>query len=109
MFHRPKLSACQYQRLEKTDQFSNYDQGTNVDDFYLTKDFFDAYLFLPQVKLQRNNPKEHVITGHQNDYEISYTYEYQNNLTVTKTGMMRQIRGKGSGQSLQITNRFSYY
>lgn len=95
--------------LEKTDRFSNYDNKTNVDDFYLMKDFFDTYLFLPQVKLQKNNPLKHQITGSQNDYEISYTYEYQNNLPVKKTGLMKQTRGTNAGQSLQITNLFNYY
>jgi hypothetical protein len=95
--------------LEKTDRFSNYDNKTNVDDFYLVKDFFDTYLFLPQVKLQKNNPLKQHITGVQNDYEITYTYEYQNNLPVKKVGNMKQTRGTGNGQTLQITNRFNYY
>lgn len=95
--------------LEKTDRFSNYDNKTNVDDFYLVKDFFDTYLFLPQVKLQKNNPLKQHITGVQNDYEITYTYDFQDNLPVKKTGMMKRTRGTGSGQTLQITNQFSYY
>ena len=95
--------------LEKTDRFSNYDNKTNVDDFYLVKEFFDTYLFLPQVKLQKNNPLKQQITGVQNDYEITYTYDFQNNLPVRKTGLMKQTRGSGSGQTLQITNQFNYY
>jgi hypothetical protein len=95
--------------LEKTDSFSDYDNKTNVDDFYLVKEFFDTYLFLPQVKLQKNNPLKHQITGVRNDYEITYTYDFQNGLPVRKTGMMQQTRGSGSGQTLQITNQFNYY
>jgi len=91
------------------DQFSNYDDKTNVDDFYLLEDFFDTYLFLPRVKLQKNNPLKQQINTIQNDYDISYTYKYENNLPVQKTGMLKQTRGAGSGQSLQITDLFNYY
>ena len=79
--------------LEKTDRFSDYDNKTNADDFYLVKEFFDTYLFLPQVKLQKNNPLKQQITGVHNDYEITYTYDFQNNLPVKKTGIMTQTRG----------------
>ena len=58
-----------------------------------SKEFFDTYLFLPQVKLQKNNPLKQQITGVQNDYEITYTYDFQNNLPVKKTGIMTQTRG----------------
>lgn len=106
--HYYNLSGSQLV-LVKTDRFSNYDDKTNVDDFYLLKDFFDTYLFLPQVKLQKNNALKQQITGTQNDYDISYTYEYQNNLPVRKTGMMTQTRGTDTGKTLQITNQFNYY
>ena len=106
--HYYNISGTQL-TLEKTDKFSNYDNKINVDDFYLMKDFFDTYLFLPQEKLQKNNPLKQQITGVKNDYEISYTFQYQNNLPVKKTGMMRQTRGTSTGQSLQIINQFNYY
>jgi hypothetical protein len=95
--------------LETTYRFSNYDNKTNVDDFYLVKEFVDTYLSLPQVKLQKNNPLKREINGVQNDYEITYTYDFENNLPVRKAGMMKQTRGSGSGQTLQITNQFNYY
>ena len=59
--------------------------------------------------MQKNNPLKQHITGVQNDYEITYTYEHQNNLPVKKTGSMKQTRGMGNGQTLQITNQFTYY
>lgn len=93
----------------KTIQFSNYDDKTNVDDFYLLEDFFDTYLFLPQVKLQKNNPLKQQITGPENDFEILYTYRYQNDLPVKKTGVSTQIRGASNGQPVQIANLFNYY
>jgi hypothetical protein len=95
--------------LVKTDKFSDYDNKINVDDFYLMKDFFDTYLFLPQVKLQGNNPSKHQVITPANDYDISYVYEYQNNLPVKKTATLLQTRGSNAGQSLIITNQFNYY
>ncbi len=95
--------------LVKKDLFSDYDDKTNVDDFYLLKEFFDSYLFLPQVKLQKNNPLRQQITTIQNDYDISYTYEYLNTFPVNKRLVMKQTRGTGSGQTKQFINQFSYY
>jgi hypothetical protein len=93
----------------KTIQFSNYDDKTNVDDFYLLEDFFDTYLFLPQVKLQKNNPKKQQITGPENDFEISYTYDYLNNLPMKKKAVTTQTRGIGKRQPVQTTSSFNYY
>lgn len=90
-------------------EFSNYDDKTNVDDITLLKDFFDSYLFLPGVKLQKNNAMKLQITSIQNDYEISYTYAYQHDLPVRKNGSFRQTRGTGNEQPVQLLNLFSYY
>lgn len=95
--------------LEKTDFFSDYDNKTNVDDFHLVKEFFETYLFLPQVKLQKNNPRKQKIVTVQNDYEIVYTYTYQDNLPVSKFGIMTQTRGSGSGQMQELKTWFNYY
>jgi len=94
--------------LAKRDEFSNYDNQTNVDDFYLLEDFFDSFLFLPQVKLQKNNPKKQLILGEINDFQIDYTYEFQNNLPVKKTGIFRQTRG-GNSNPVQFVNQLTYY
>jgi hypothetical protein len=96
-------------KLVKKDLFSDYDDKTNVDDFYLLKEFVDSYFFLPQVKLQKNNPLRQQIITVENDYEISYTYEYLNTLPVNKRLIMKQTRGTGSGQTKQFINQFSYY
>lgn len=96
--------------LGKTEKFSNYDNKINVDDFYLIEDFFDTYLFLPQVKFQKNNPQKHQIVTTAAGYDIVYTYDYQNDLPVKRIGMMTQIVGNGSeAQPIQITSIYSYY
>jgi len=95
--------------LSKRDVFSDYDTKTNVDDFYLLEDFFDTFLFLPQVKFQKNNPQKQRITGVDTDYDIVYTYEYQNNLPVKRTGIVTKTRGSGTGEPIQIFNHYNYY
>ena len=62
--------------LTNSVKFTGYDQGINVDDFYLLKNFFDDLLFLPQVKFQKNNPAHVTMTGINNDYTIDYNYQY---------------------------------
>lgn len=93
----------------KTVQFGQYDNTTNVDDFYLLEDFFDTFLFLPQVKLQQNNPLRQQVMSPENDFEILYTYQYQDNLPAKKTAVMTQTRGTGNRQCIQTTNLFNYY
>ena len=95
--------------LSTTFVFSEYDNGTNVDDFYLFKNFFEDVLFLPQVKIQRNNPGLVQIKGAENDYEIRYNYTYQNGLPIQKQGVFRQTRGSGSGGTTNLLTTFSYY
>lgn len=93
------------------EEFSDYDNKVNVDNITLLKGFyfFDSYLFLPQVKLQKNNPrKEHIISP-VNEYDISNSYEYQNDLPVTKFSLVNQTKG-GNGQGpIQVSEQFSYY
>lgn len=89
--------------------FSNYDNKKNVDDFYMLEDFFDTFLFLPQVKLQQNNPQLELVTGDVNDYRITYTYQYNNDLPKNKSGMMTQTKGASQGKTFAFTNLFNYH
>jgi hypothetical protein len=93
----------------KTIQFSQYDDKTNVDDFYLLGDFFDSFLFLPQVKLQKNNPGKQLITAPEGDCEIVYTYCYENNLPVEKTSVLLEREEDGNGVPVKTASLFSYY
>lgn len=90
--------------------FYNYDDKTNVDDFYLLKGgFLENLLFLPQVKLQKNNPRNRQIISVENDYEITYVYQYQNALPTVKTATILQTRGTDAGRSIQTIDQFTYY
>lgn len=95
--------------LTTTVKFTNYDQGNNVDDFYLLKNFFEDLLFLPQVKLQKNNPAHETITGITNDYIIDYSYQYNaDKLPVQKNSTLAITKGSNAGQQFTFTDSFSY-
>jgi hypothetical protein len=95
-------------KLSRTFQFSQYDGATNVDDFYVFKNFFEDVIFLPGVKLQKNNPRLVRILGEQNDFEITYTYNYRDNKPILKNGIFKQTRGGGSGETSLVTS-YTYY
>jgi hypothetical protein len=91
------------------EEFFDYDKKPNVDDIILLKDFFSSYLFLPQVKLQINNPVRVNVTSDVNEYQISNSYEYQNNLPLVKFSLVNQTKG-GNGQGpIQVSTHYSYY
>jgi hypothetical protein len=91
-------------------EFTNYDNNTNVDDLILLKTFyyFDDYLFLPHVRLQKNNPLKEYITTPTTEYDVSYTYKYQNGLPAARTAVTTTKGGNGQGP-IQYTDRYSYY
>lgn len=95
--------------LSSTRKYREYDNKTNVDDFYVMMDFFDTFLFLPQVKLQSNNPGKELIVGGANEFDITYTYEFENNLPVRKITDIEQTKGDNAGQKGHFTNQFTYY
>jgi hypothetical protein len=92
------------------DEFSDYDNRINVDDFsVLKKDFFSAYLFLPGVRLQKNNPgRQHIVAGG-NEFDIRYSYQYQNGLPVSKTATITEKIGTVIQEPKTVTTQFSYY
>jgi len=95
--------------LSSTITFTNYDEGINVDDFYLLKNFFDDFLFLPQVKLQKNNPAHETIQTVSTDYAIDYTYQYNSSkLPVEKDYIISITRGTNTGQQYAEKDQFSY-
>jgi len=90
-------------------QYKDYDNGINVDDFSLLKNFFEPLFFLPSVRLQKNNARTEIITEIQNDFTINYHYEYHNGLPVTQEGTMTQTRGNGIGETFNFSIAYSYY
>ena len=104
-----RTSGNQPLALSTVTQYAQYDNGTNTDDVYLLKDFMSHLLYLPQVKFQKNNPGVVTIQNLSTDYRIDYTYSYDNNLPVTKSGRMEQTRGADAGKVFNFTNTYSYY
>lgn len=96
-------------KLLQTREYSNYDNEVNVDDFYKLHGFMETFLFLPQVKLQVNNPGKEITFSDTNTFEIIYTYQFNDHLPVTKSGEMRQTRGGNNNQVFRFTNSFTYY
>jgi hypothetical protein len=95
--------------LTNSVKFTGYDQGINVDDFYLLKNFFDDLLFLPQVKFQKTNPAHVTMTGINNDYTIDYIYQYNTDkLPTQKSYTIIATRGSSAGQQFTGTDQFSY-
>lgn len=95
--------------LTITVELKDYDQGVNVDDFYLLKDFFDDLLFLPQVKLQKNNPRQLTWHGVDEDIIFNYSYQYDNNkLPLEKDYTILVTRGTNAGSQFTGRDQFLY-
>ncbi len=110
MDHYYSSSPGQPLEWSSRDEFSEYDNQTNVDDFsVLKKDFFAPYLFLPQVRLQKNNPRRQHIISAGNEFEIINSYQYQNGLPVSKTAIVTEKRGGVIEEPKTVTTQFSYY
>ncbi len=96
-------------QFSSTTKYLDYDAGVNVDDFSSFKNFFETLLYLPAVKLQKNNARTVLILGTDNDYKINYTYQYSNGLPVVKAARMQQTRGTGTGNTTNFSTTFIYY
>jgi hypothetical protein len=95
--------------LEKinTYDFEQFDDKFNPQSNYLLKE--SHYLYLPQVRLQKNNPGKVVVSGIANDFEFDNTYLYNDTLPVMKTSLMKQTRGNGAGMTRTGVTRYTYY
>lgn len=89
--------------------YDTYDNGKNVDDFNLLKEVDDNLLYLPGIRLQLNNSKNIRITGVQNDYEITNSWQYQDGVPVLKQSKRKQVRGSNAGMELTSNTTYSYY
>ena len=107
--HRPFIENVQ-QDVTFTDRFEEYDANTNVDGFMLLHDGSDHLPVLPNVVLQKNNPRKNVRTGDGVNYEVTYTYDYlQNKYPVKKNGVMLITSGTQEGHTFQLRTSYTYY
>lgn len=93
------------------DRFEEYDDGINVDGFDLLHDeFFDHVLLLPGVQLQIGNPGRQIRSGDGTNFEVEYTYAYDDSgRPLTKNGLLTILNGSDTGRVITISSEFSYY
>ena len=108
--HRPKIDGFQ-EETNGVVSFEQYDTGINVDGFGLIHDdFFDHFVLLPGVVLQKSNPRRETRTGDGLTYVVDYTYAYDGaGRPVTKTGDLVITGGGQVGTHVQTRSAFTYY
>lgn len=94
-----------------TDRFEQYDDKINVDGFGLIHhEFFDHLVLLPEVQLQKNNPRKETRTGDAENYTADYTYTYNDkNAPLTKNGNLVFLTGAHTGEHFNVSTTYSYY
>jgi hypothetical protein len=107
--HRPANS----EQTESTliDRFEQYDNKINVDGFSLLHpDFFEHLFLLPQVQLQKNNPAKETLTSNTINYQINYTYTYnEKNAPLTKKGDAIITNSDNTTQTFKTSSTYTYY
>ena len=107
--HRPAMDG----QPESTviDRFEGYDDKINVDVFRLLHpDFFEHLFLLPGVQLQINNPRKETRTGDGTNYQVNYTYTYnEKNEPLTKKGEGIITNGDDPLQTFKTSSTYTYY
>lgn len=107
--HRPPMEG----QIESTviDKFERYDDKINVDGFSLLHpDFFEHLFLLPGVQLQINNPGKETINANGTNYQVDYTYTYnEKNTPLTKKGKGIITNADGTTQTFETSSTFTYY
>ena len=95
-----------------SETYDNYDDKVNAEGFDLLIPLPQNHLiFLPEYKLQINNPRHVVRTGTPGtDYIVDYQYTYDNkNRPVSKTGDLVFTGGQQVGQHFTTGTTYSWY
>ena len=94
-----------------TTHFDEYDDKINVDDFTLIHDgIHDHFLLLPELHLQRNNPRKQWVTGITDQYTVKYIFTYNaDNTPILKSGELVFNSGSLSGKKFLVSTNYSYY
>jgi hypothetical protein len=93
------------------DRYEQYDNKINAQGFSLLHDeFFDHFVFLPGIQLQKNNPGRETRTGDGDNYKVDYTYTYNDrNAPLTRSGDFVYTNGANTGQRFQLSSVYTYY
>jgi hypothetical protein len=108
--HRPAIEGFQPETTVK-DRFEQYDNGINVDSFSLIHDdFFEHLVLLPEVQLQKSNPRRVTRTGDSDNFTLDYTYTYDpRNRPLASSGDLGFTTGPHAGEHFPVGSVFSYY
>lgn len=91
-------------------KYTDYDDKVNVDDITILKGFFEDFLFLPQVKLQKNNPAHETYEGVAEDYSFDFTYHYNSKkLPIEMDQSSLVTRGNQAGFHSTSKTIYTYY
>jgi len=89
--------------------FDQYDDKINVDDFDLLKYNFGHVVYLPGIRLQNNNPRYRHQENAVNEFEITYSYTYNDRLPMVKTTTVKKLRGDNAGLTTTGNTTYSYF
>ena len=108
--HRPAIEGVQ-DETTTVDRYEGYDDKINVDGFSLLHDdFFDHFVLLPGLRLQKGNPRTVTRTGDGINFTVDYTYVYDDrNRPLAKNGELTITNGADAGRRIEIGSVFSYY
>lgn len=96
--------------LQWKDTYSNYDNKPGVEGFAQIHPEDDELIFLPGVEIQKNNPGKIVRTGEALNYEIVYTYTYdEQGKPTTKKGDFLITSGPNQGTRSELHTFYTYY
>jgi hypothetical protein len=107
--HRPAIAGQDESTVN--DRYEQYDNKINAQGFSLLHDeFFDHFVFLPGVQLQKNNPGKETRTGDGDNYKVDYTYTYDDrSAPLTRSGDFVYTTGPDAGQRFQLSSIYTYY
>jgi hypothetical protein len=108
--HHPAIPGLQ-DEVNVVDRYEQYDAGINVDGFSLIhSEFFDHLVLLPQVQLQRGNPRKLTRSGDGLNFTVAYIYSYDDvKRPLTKNGDITILNGPNAGQHVHGNTVFTYY
>ncbi len=96
--------------LQWKDSFSNYDNKTGVEGFTQIHPEEEELIYLPGVVIQKNNPGKIVRNGQAVNYEITFTYTYDEaGRPVNKKGDFLITSGPNQGIRSELHTFFTYY
>jgi hypothetical protein len=109
--HRPAIAIVGQDEYTTVDRYEQYDNKIGAEGFSLLHDeFFDHFVFLPAVQMQKNNPGKVTHTGDGVNYTVDYTYTYNDRgAPLTKSGDFVYTSGPDTGQRFQLSSTYTYY